>query len=451
MSRASDTFRGLVARFLPRGVAILSLLFLASYVMGLVRDRVFAQSFGAGVELDAYIAAFRLPELLFDVLVEAGLAAPFIPIFMRLRGADPDAADRFARSILSAAVAIMGVASVLLLIFAEATIDIVAPGFAGAQRALYLDLFRIMLVTQVLFAASLTLGQVLLAEQRFFWYAIAPLLYNAGIIVGTVALGGGIGIYGAAVGAVLGAAIHLGSRFIGLRTSRLRVAFEWELRTPSIREFVRLMLPKMVAQPVEPTVFVFFTNIASTLAIGSVTIVDYARNFQGAPVTLIGVAYAVAAFPTLSDAFADGDRSRFLRVLGTNAASITVLTVGAAFGLIVLGEIVIGTLYGGGAFDEADVALTAAVLSAFALSVPFESLAHLLSRGIYATHNTLLQVISSLAGLAITILATLALLPSLEILAIPLGFTIGQMAKVILLGLSLAWRIRGSRWPAAAR
>jgi putative peptidoglycan lipid II flippase len=451
VSRASDTTRGLLARFLPRGVAILSLLFLASYVMGLVRDRVFAQSFGAGVELDAYIAAFRLPELLFDVLVEAGLAAPFIPIFMRLRGADPDAADRFARSILSAAVAIMGVASLLLLIFAEATIDIVAPGFEGPQRALYLDLFRVMLVTQVLFAASLTLGQVLLAEQRFFWYAIAPLLYNAGIIVGTVALGDAIGIYGAAVGAVLGAAIHLGSRFIGLRGSHLRVGFEWEVRTPSIREFVRLMLPKMVAQPVEPTVFVFFTNIASTLAIGSVTIVDYARNFQGAPVTLIGVAYAVAAFPPLSDAYADGNRRRFLRLLGSNAASIALLTVAAAVGLIVLGEIVIRTLYGGGAFDEADVALTAAVLSAFALSVPFESLAHLLSRAIYATHNTLLQVISSLAGLGITILATLALLPSLELIAIPLGFTIGQAAKALLLALSLAWRVRGSRWEIATR
>jgi putative peptidoglycan lipid II flippase len=303
----------------------------------------------------------------------------------------------------------------------------------------------------VLFAASLTLGQVLLAEQRFFWYALAPLLYNAGIIVGTVALGDAIGIYGGAVGAVLGAAIHLGSRFIGLRGSRLRVRFEWELRTPSIREFVRLMLPKMVAQPVEPTVFVFFTNIASTLAIGSVTIVDYARNFQGAPVTLIGVAYAVAAFPPLSDAYADGDRPRFLRLIATNAASIALLTVAAAVGLIVLGEVVIGTLYGGGAFDEADVALTAAVLSAFALSVPFESLAHLLSRAIYATHHTMLQVLSSLAGLGITIVATLALLPALELLAIPLGFTIGQAAKAVLLAVSLAWRVRASRWGAAAR
>lgn len=433
---------GLRRRFLPRGVAVLSVLFLASYVLGLVRDRAFAQTFGAGTDLDAYIAAFRLPELLFDVLVEAGLAAPFIPIFLRLRGTDAGSADRFARTILSAAVAIMGVASLVLLVFAEATIDLVAPGFDGAQRELYLSLFRIMLVTQVLFAASLTLGQVLLAEQRFFWYAVAPLLYNAGIIVGTVALSDAIGIYGAAIGAVLGAVIHLGSRFIGLRHSRLRIGVEWELRTASIREFVRLMLPKMVSQPVEPTVFLVFTNIASGLAAGSVTVVDYARNFQGAPVTLIGVAYAVAAFPALSTAYADRDRAGFLRLLGTNAASIAALTIIAAGGLIVLGEVVIGALFGGGAFGADDVARTAAVLSVFALSVPFESLAHLLSRAIYATHNTLLQVLASLAGLGITVLATVLLLPAFEILAIPLGFTIGQVAKVVLLGTGLALRLR---------
>jgi len=430
------------ATYLPRGVAILSALFFVSYVLGLVRDRIFAQTFGASAELDAFIAAFRLPELLFDVLVEAGLAAPFIPILLRLRGDDPQASDRFARTILSLAVGIMGIGSLLLLVFAEATTAIVAPGFGGEQRELYVGLFRVMLVTQVLFAASLTLGQVLLAEQRYFWYAVAPLLYNAGIIIGAVTLSDSLGIFGPAIGAIIGAAIHLGSRFIGLRHSRLRIGFEWRVRTPEVREFGRLMLPRMVSQPIEPLIFVFFTSIASGLGEGRVTIVDYARNFQGAPVTLIGVAYAVAAFPVLSALFAEGDRRGFLRRLGTTAISIMVLTVGAALGLIVLGELVIRTLFGGGAFGADDVALTAAVLSAFALSVPLESLAHLLNRAIFATHNTLLQVLASLASLGVTVVATLILLPSAEILAIPLGFTIGQVAKVVLLGLSLAVRLR---------
>jgi putative peptidoglycan lipid II flippase len=440
-------------RIIPQGAAVLSVLIFGSYVMGLVRDRIFARTFGAGSELDAYNAAFVLPELLLDVLVEAGLAAPFIPIFMRLRtsDADPDEADRFARTILTGGVVIMGIAALVMFVFAEATTSFIAPGFDGAQRELYASLFRVMLVTPILFAASLTLGQVLLAEQRFFWYGIAPLLYNAGIILGTVLFSGSLGIYGPAIGAVIGASIHLGSRFIGLRHSRFRIRFGWEARTGSVREFVRLMLPKMASHPVEPMTFLFFTSVASGLAAGSVTSVSFARNFQSVPVSLIGVAFSLAVFPRLSTAFATGDRVAFLGLLRTNLASIALITTAAAVGLVVVGELAIRVLLGGGAFDDEDVRLTATVLAAFALSVPFESLTHLLSRAIYATRHTLLQVLASLAGLGVTVLATLALVEEWGIVAIPLGFAIGQAAKVALLAIALAIRLRrGVSEPAPA-
>lgn len=439
MRRASDLF----ARFLPEGAAVLSVLIFGSYVMGLVRDRIFARTFGAGSELDAYNAAFVLPELLLDVLVEAGLAAPFIPIFLRLRSrGDGREGDAFARAILTGAVAVMGTAALLMFVFAEATTALIAPGFTGSQRELYVSLFRVMLVTPILFAASLTLGQVMLAEQRYFWYGIAPLLYNAGIILGAVAFTD-LGIYGPAIGAVIGALLHLGSRFIGLRHSRFRIGFGATYRTASVREFVRLMLPKMVSHPVEPMTFLFFTSVASTLAAGSVTAISFARNFQSVPVSLIGVAFALAVFPALSVAHATDDRRGFLRLLRTNLASITLLTTAAAVALALVGELAIRLLLGGGAFDADDVALTSAVLAAFAISIPFESLAHLLSRAIYATRHTLLQVVASLAGLGIIVLATQLLLPGLGILAIPIGFAIGQAGKVLLLGLALAVRLRG--------
>ena len=446
MRRIPAAARGLTARFLPQGAALLSALIFGSYVMGLVRDRIFARTFGAGMELDAYNAAFVLPELLLDVLVEAGLAAPFIPIFLQLRSqGDGAEGDRFARSILTGAVTIMGVAAILMFVFAEATTSFIAPGFAGEQRELYVSLFRVMLVTPILFAASLTLGQVLLAEQRFFWYGIAPLLYNGGIIIGTIGFSDAFGIYGPAIGAVIGATIHLGSRFIGLRGSRFRIGFGWEGGTPAIREFVRLMLPKMVSHPVEPMTFLFFTAVASSLAAGSVTAVSFARNFQSVPVSLVGVAFALAVFPALSTAFATGDRRGFLRLLWTNLASITVVTVAAAIGLIVVGELAIRVLLGGGAFDDRDVALVATTLAAFALSVPFESISHLLSRAIYATRHTILQVLASLAGLGITVGATLLLVDGAGIVAIPLGFTIGQAGKTALLAAALAIRLRAVR------
>lgn len=437
-----------VAAYLPRGGLLLTVLLFGSYLMGLLRDRIFAQTFGAGAELDAYNAAFVLPELLLDVLVEAGLAAPFIPIFLRLRSEDHSGrADDFARAILTAAVAVMGTAAVLMFVFADATTSLIAPGFSGEQRDLYVSLFRLMLVTPILFAASLTLGQVLLAEQRFFWYGIPPLLYNGGIIIGTLLFSGAVGIYGAAIGAVLGAVLHLGSRFIGLRKSAFRIGFGWSAPAESLREFVRLMLPKMVSHPVESMTFLFFTNIASGLAAGSVTVVSYARNFQSVPVTLIGVAFALAVFPSLATAHARGDRSGFLRMVGRNLVSVTLITTAAAVVMALIGETAIRVLLGGGRFDEEDIVRTGAVLAVFAISVPFESVTHLLSRAIYATEHTLLQVLASLAALAVTIGATIALLPEAGIIAIPLGFGIGQIAKVLLLALALAVRMQRG-WPA---
>lgn len=442
MSRARD----LIARFVPRGAAILSVLLFGSYLMGLLRDRVFASTFGVSAELDAYNAAFQLPEILFDVLVEAGLAAAFIPIFVRLRrGTDAAEANRFARMILTIGVSVMGLGSLVLFVLAEPTVGFLAPGFVGEQRALYVDLFRLMLVTQVLFAASLTLGQVLLVEQRYVWYGIAPLLYNAGIALGTLTLAHRLGIYAAAIGAIAGAVIHLGSRFIGLRTSSFRIGFARPRWETSVQEFVRLTLPKLVSQPLEPITILFFNAVATGLAVGSLSILSYARNFQSVPVSLIGVAFAVAAFPALSRAYAADDRPRFQRLFRTNLASIALLTVAASIAMVAVGELAIGILLGGGAFGADDVATTAAVLSAFALSVPFESTSQLLSRAIFATRHTLFQAVASIAGILVTIAATLLLVPTLDILALPISFATGQAVKTALLAVVLGWRLRAWR------
>jgi putative peptidoglycan lipid II flippase len=431
----------LISRFVPAGGVLLSVLLFGSYVFGLIRDRIFALTFGAGAELDAYNAAFVLPELTLDVLVASGLAAPFIPIFLQLKRKGDAPANEFGQSIFTGAVGIMTGAAVLLFILAPQSTAIIAPGFEGAQRETYVALFRVMLITPIVFAASLTLGEVLLAERRFLSYGLAPLLYNAGIIVGTLVFSGTFGIFGAAFGAVLGALFHLAIRLWGLRGSSYRVRLRFR-DSASVRDFLRLMLPKMASHPVEPMTFLFFTAVATGLGAGSVSAVSFARNFQSVPVTVIGVALALAAFPALSAAWAAGDRRGFTRGLLRDTLTITVLTSGAGMVLFVLSELVIRIFLGGGAFDEADVALTALTLSAFAVSIPFESLSHLLSRAIYATRHTVLQVIASLVAFAVTLAATLLLVGELGVAAIPIGFAIGSATKVVLLAAALAIRIR---------
>ena len=268
MTADRGRFRRLLDRFLPQGGLLLATLTFGSYLMGLGRDRIFAQTFGAGSQLDAYNAAFALPELTLDVLVAGGLAAPFIPIFLRLRATDGDD-EAFGQTILTGAIVVMTTAALLLFVFAPQTTAFIAPGFAAAQRAQYVNLFRVMLVTPILFAASLTLGEVLLAERRWLAYGSAPLLYNAGIIGGTLALSGWIGIYGAAVGAVLGAALHLGVRVWGLRKSVFRIRLRVAFRAAPVIEFLRLMLPKTISHPVEPLTFIFFTLPVSNFFIAT--------------------------------------------------------------------------------------------------------------------------------------------------------------------------------------
>lgn len=439
--------RDLLHRFVPRGALLLSTLTFIGYFLGLVRERTLSQTFGVGDELDAYKAAFLIPELLFSVLVASGLAAPFIPIFAGLKRDEGErAAHMFGQTILTLAVLAMGIVSVVLFIVAPLTADVAASGFGPATRELYTDLFRIMCFTQVLFAGSMALGEVLVAERRFFFYGAAPLLYNLGIVIGTVLLVDAIGIVAPAVGALLGASMHLGIRLVGISRTTFRPWPRLRLRTPAIREFFRLLVPKFGSGPIDPLMFIFFTNLASTISVGSVTVIDQARNFQSLPVSLIGVTFALATFPLLAARYAARDRRGFTVLVLRNGVTIGALTAAAAAGLIILGPVGIEILLGGGEFGPDDVARTAQVLGVFALSVPFESLGHLLSRAIYATHHTLWQVGASLVGFVVTIAAAQTLADNLGVLAIPLAFALGSAVRCVLLVAVLARRIR--RMPA---
>ncbi len=437
--------RALLARYVPRGAILLSVLTFGSYVMGLVRDRILTRTYGIeDGQLDVFNAAFQIPELLFSVVVASGLAAPFIPIFTSLeRDGGESPAYRFAQTILSLAVGAMLVVTVVLFALAPATVEIAAPGFDAAARAQYVELFRLSTISQVLFAGSMALGEVLIVRRRFVWYGLAPLLYNGGIVLGVVLLADRIGIEAAAVGAILGAALHLGIRLVGvLARTTYRPRFRLEVRTAAIREFLRLMLPKTLSSPLDPIVFLFFTSIASTLAAGSITTVGLARNFQSVPISLVGTAFSLAVFPTLAAAYAAGDRRGLVRQVGTTGSTIAVLTIAAAAGLIVVGPFAIDLLLGGGRFDAEAVARTAAVLAVFAIAIPFESLGHLLSRAIYATHHTLFQVVASLVGFAATVVATLALVDTLGVLAIPAAYGLGMVVRFALLVVVLGWRLR---------
>jgi len=442
VTRSVAWTRSVIDRIVPRGALTLSILSFAYFAIGIVRNRVFANTFGAGPELDAYNAAFRIPEIALDVLVAAGLTAPFVPVYSTLRRENEAAANDFGRTVLTGAVLVMTVASLLIALAAPWLATVVGVGFDASTRELYIDLVRVNCLAQVLFAASICLGEVLVANRRFLSYALAPVLYTGGIVAGTVLGAERFGIAATAWGAVAGALLHLGVRLVGTLRTTFRPGVAWRVRTPAFREFLRLMLPRMVSHPIEPATVTFFTALASTIAVGGVTSINFALDYQVVPVSLIGIAFSLAVFPTLAAAYADRDVTAFRAILRSNVITIGALTSIAALLLFVGSGVLVHVLLGGGRFGPEDVARTAAIVAAFAISVPFDALAYPLSRGLYATHDTIRQVGASFVGLGTVLVVSTALVPSAGLLAIPIGYTVGMIVKDLLLAWFLVRRLR---------
>jgi putative peptidoglycan lipid II flippase len=427
---------------LPAGALLLSALTFASYLMGLVRDRAFARTFGASDDLDVYNAALVLPELVLNMLVLAGLGAAFVPVLLRIERDDPARGEAFAHTVITGASLIMASAVVVLFVIAPWTADIVAPGFDAQQREQYTGLFRQMLLSSLVFAISSALGELLVARQRFLSYGLAPLLYNLGIVGGALVLAPTMGITGVAVGTLVGALLHLAIRALGAIRTGFRYRPMLALRTHEFREFLRLSVPRVIAEPVEIATFLVFTSVASQMAAGSVSSVSFARNFQSVPVSLIGVAFSVAAFPILSRVAASGDRARFGRVVRDNVLIIAGLSALAGLALALVAGIAIRVLLGGGEFDEQDIATTTTLLVVFSISVPLESLTHVLGRAIFATRHTILPVIASLVGLAVVFVSVELLKGSEGLVAVPLAFVAGMGVRVAILVAALVWRVR---------
>ncbi len=438
------SLRRLLERFVPGGAITLAILSLGYFGMGLIRNRVFANAFGAGPELDAYNAAFRIPEIALDILVASGLSAPFVPIFSRLRE-EPDGSGRaevFGQTVLTAAIGVTAITMAVLFVAAPWVAETVFSSFDPPTRGLYVDLLRINCLAQIVFAGSIALGEVLVANRRFLFYGVAPILYTGGIVAGTVVLGPTMGIHGSAYGALAGAAAHLAIRAIGAARAGFRIRPAARVRTAEFREFIRLMLPRMLSYPIDPVVVFFITLLATQQGPGNATALSFVLDYQFVPVQVIAITFSLAVFPTLSAAYAESDGVTFRSTLIRNVATIGGLTAVAAVVLGVGSDYVIRVFLGGGRFGAGDILLTSGLLAAFAISIPIDSLSYPLSRAMYATHNTVFQVLASIAGLAALVVLAELLVPSLGVYAIPVAYAGGGAAKLVVLTALLVPRVR---------
>src|SRR3990167_2926928 len=429
-------------RFIPAGSAVLGITTLASYGMGLLRDRIFAQTFGASRVLDAYNAAFLLPDLLFNVLIASGIAAAFVPIFTDLFHSDRKRSYDYANSVISAAITTMAIAAVLLVIFAESVSVLVAPGFSPEERLMVAKILRILALSPILFGISNALGALLVAKRRFFFYGLSPILYNLGIIGGALFLSPQFGIIGVAIGTVIGAGLHLLTRIIDALLSGFKFEINFKFKTSEFKKTIKLMIPKMFGHPVELAMFWGFTVIASSLGTGSIAILSFARNFQSVPVSLFGITFSTTSFPIMAKAIADHSLKDFKKTLKNSFWLILGGSTLAAIITFLIREPLIRIVLGGGAFSEEAILKTAAMLGMFTLAMPTESLRHLFARAFYATKNTIIPVVLSILGLAIAIGGGYLLSPRFGILSIPISFSLASFIELIFLITLLPYQLK---------
>lgn len=402
----------------------------ASYILGLLRDRLFARTFGAGSELDAYQAAFLLPDFMLNFLVAGGLTAVFVPMYLEVRARHSERAESFARTVTTFFSLLMLATGIVLAVFAPVLSHLVAPGFTGEERALLVQLMRVLSFSPTIFAISNALGGVLIADGRFLTYGLSPVLYNGGIIIGTLVLSKNMGIMGVVWGTILGALLHLVIRIIEVKRFRFSLRPALNLRLPEFKPFFRLMIPKMFGHPVELATFWGYTAIASLLPAGSIAILNFARNFQSVPISLIGVSLATVSFSAMSASHAKGDKAAFTAEFKRTLWHVAVLGLAASVVMYFFSHLIISVLLGGKAFGPEAVSMTAAVLAAFVLSVPLECVNQQQARAFYALKNTTIPVAAGIANLILSVGAAWIFAQRFGIIGLPYGYMLGSIAKI---------------------
>lgn len=362
---------------------------LASRLVGIFRDRALASTFGAGSQLDAYYAAFRVPDFLYTLIILGALSAGFIPLFTEyLERTEAREAWQFTEHVLSLVGAILVCACLGLAIFAPVIVPWTVPGFSGEKLELTIRLSRIMFFSPLFLGLSAVMGGILQATRRFIAFSFAPVLYNIGILFGTYALAPRMGIEGVAWGVVLGACLHfLVQTAVALRLGIQRLPWP-SVRHEGVRRMAKLIAPRVLGLAVSQLNLVVLLSFASSLAAGSVAVFQLANNLQSFPVGLIGISFALAAFPILSKTAARGDRKTFAISLESAARKILFLIVPVTVLFFLSRSQLVRLALGAGVFDWNDTIRTATVLGIFLVSLPAQALTPLFARGFYALQNT---------------------------------------------------------------
>ncbi len=436
---------GLNTRNIAGAALIVMIFFVLSRVTGLAREIIIGAQFGTSADLDAYLAAFRLPDMLFQLAAGGALGSAFIPTFSSylVKGDRPGAWLLFSR-VLNLITLILIALAIVGAFFAEPLVSrVIAPGFPPEQQALTASLMRWMLLSTVIFGASGLIMGALNGLQHFLLPAAAPVLYNLCIIGGAWLLAPRFGIYGLVFGVVIGALAHFLVQVPGLIRNGVRYTPSLTISDPGVREVARLMGPRVLGLFFVQMQFLVNTILASGLATGSLSALNYAWLLMLLPQGIFARSLATATFPTFAAQYAAGLHNEMRTTFGRTLRTVFFLSIPAAVGLIVLGQPLIRVLLERGQFTAESTALVAYTLQFYAVGLVAHSGLEIVVRAFYALHDTWTPVIFGIGAMMLNIFFSILWVEPLGFGGLALANSVATSLEMIVLLLLLNRRMDG--------
>ena len=454
---------------IARSTAVVALAFATAKAISLLQTFIIARTFGVGYEYDAFVTANRAPELIVTLIAGGSLGFAFIPIFSGLLGQGKrEDAWEVASHVINTVFLAALILSALTFAIAPWLVGVVyAPGFPPDIQLQTITLLRILLISTLVFSISGIIQGILQSHNHFLSPALAPIMFDLGILFGVVYLIPTLGIYGIAWGAVLGACLHFLVQVPALFHFGARWKLAFGFRSARLWLVVRLMLPRIAGLGVFYFNFTLMNNLASRLGEGSVSALSWGWQLTQIPQTLLGTALGIVVFPTLASLSESGKADVKQTTLNGILKFMLIATIPAMVGLILIGQPLISLLEGG-AFDSSATDLVYASLRAFALSIVVMSILEIMARSFYADKDTLTPLWAALVGATVNFVLAIYLsgfqlqidwlalrftlsphpapLVNLGVAGLGLALSLGILLEITLLILILRRRWQWSVW-----
>ena len=442
---------------------------LISALLGLFRDRLlnsyYLGTYPTGI--DAYTAAFTIPDFMFFILTSGALSVSFIPVFnQRLASGNKKSAWELSSSLLNLLAILTLITSVLIMIFADPLIRyIVSPGLDESGMILAINMTRVIAVNPFLFSIATVLTSIQQAVGRFVFYAVAPAIYNIGIIIGITWFTGGInifgiqlfegGIMGVALGVILGAILQLIVALVGLFGLGMDYNFKINWKNQGFRAILRLLPARSLDQGIDYVNGIVNTNLSSRMGVGAVRSFNQASSLHQMPVNLIGVAISTAFFPKLTEELGNGDKKEYNDTFRQALRTITWISLPVAV-IAFFGRGYVTSFISNIGNNDSNGTI-ASILGTLCLAIFARSIFHIASRGFYAHQDTKTPFVVSIFAIGLTIvLSVWFYLLGWGVDGLGLAQSLGAVVEIIILMYILQKRSHGELldkafWKATAR